>query len=229
MKNSFTYAGLSLKNQRKTNMDALLLAERIIDDRNALLISVCDGVGSLADGGTASAYAVRLLNEWFHSLTTVEHIGLRLRDAVSCSNRKIIDYAREHSIDTASTLSALLMLGESYYIVNIGDSRIYSMQEEAIKLLTCDDVDSDGALTAAIGFSEDPIFFYSEGQIDEKLFIICSDGFYRRINFEQEEFLLNSVNYKTKKDMKKSIRRIIKQVINFGEKDNISVAFARNC
>ena len=224
MKNDFIYSGLSLQNRRKTNMDTIILLERVISGENSLLITVCDGVGSLADGGVASTQIVNHLSEWFYRLVNTEIIGLKLRDEISAINRTIIDYALEHSIQTASTLSALFMTENSYYIVNIGDSRVYSVTNKELTQLTYDDSAENGALTAAIGFSQEPVLFYSEGQIDKQQFIVCSDGFYKRLD---DEYLLNNISYKSKKDIDKSIRRIVDYVIGRGEKDNISVAFAR--
>jgi len=227
MNNSLVAAGISLQNQRKTNMDALLLANRIIAGEELLLVCVCDGVGSLEHGGIASSYAVNLLNEWFESLTEVGHIGLRLRDTVAALNRVIIDYARQNSIETASTLSALLIKNNSYYIVNIGDSRIYSVNSNTIEQLTVDDAAKSGALTAAIGFTKEPVFFYSEGTVDEKLFIVCSDGFYKRFDFMQDEIIINRSSLKSERDMEKALQKSMNKVIALGEGDNISAALAR--
>ena len=65
---AYLYDGMSLQNKRKSNMDSLLLKERRIDGQNVYLAVVCDGVGSLENGGFAAATAVRLLSDWFDSV-----------------------------------------------------------------------------------------------------------------------------------------------------------------
>ena len=106
----YLYSGVSLKNGRCLNMDSLLLINGHIDKKKALLAVVCDGVGSMPEGDYASGAAARLLNGWFSTVTSTEKAGLRMRDAILDINTRIVAEAKQKNIETASTLSALLLI-----------------------------------------------------------------------------------------------------------------------
>jgi serine/threonine protein phosphatase PrpC len=203
-------------------MDSLLLTEREIDKRRVLLAVVCDGVGSLLDGAFAASLAVKLMNEWFSGLIDIERVGLRLRDEALKLNSRIIEEAREKSLNTAATFTAILFEGTRYYLVHIGDSRAYAFDHsDGAKQLTVDDVSETGKLTGCIGRFENPIFLCTEGEANEKVFLICSDGLYKRTDVLSS---LAELYIKNQKDIKKSIQRLADHAIESGEQDNISLA-----
>jgi len=214
------YDGLSLQNQRKSNMDCLLLKERMIGGERCCLAAVCDGVGSLKDGAFASAAAVQMLISWLNRLESGQRIGLRLRDELLHINQHIIVEARTRGFHTASTLSALLLVGEKYYIAHVGDSRIYCLKDGELELLTCDQV-RGGKLAACLGRSEQLDVIYNEGECGKQAFLVCSDGLYKRMDMSYLHTQLSCVNQRT---MRKTLERLIQFVVERGEKDNISLA-----
>lgn len=220
----YLYNGVSLKNQRQSNMDSLLLKSGRINDKDALLVVVCDGVGSLGDGEFASGTAVRLLNDWFGRSTNTDRIGIRMRDAIVEINNYIVVEAQRKSLNTGSTLSALLVIEDHYYIVHVGDSRIYCYEKERLSVLTSDDVSESGKLTACIGKSENIVPQYSEGQATGKFFLLCSDGLYKRMD---TNFMVNNMKLTNKLALKESLAALTQYVIDCGEQDNISVALVK--
>jgi len=205
-------------------MDSMLLTSRIVHGHNLMLAIICDGVGSLADSVVASSIAIKYMSEWFSSLSDAERTGLRMRDAVLDANCRIVSHAQQMGIQTATTLSALLLLDAKYHIVNIGDSRVYCYEDGQLTQLTSDDVSESGKLSACIGCAGDPILAYQEGAIGGRHFLLCSDGFYKRMD---AGFLLAELNFKNKKHVKKSITRPTNYVIERGEKDNITIALIK--
>lgn len=212
-----------MQNGRPSNMDSLLLKSGRIKKANAMLGVVCDGVGSLADGGFASGIAVKMLSDWFNNVKSIKRIGLALRDEVLSINSYIVEEAKKRSLDTASTLTALLLVESDYYITHIGDSRIYCYNDGAFTILTSDDVTKSGKLTGYIG-KYDIFLQYSEGTAIDKVFLICSDGLYNRIS---EHVLEKEINSWNKRSSKEPLERLAQHVIELGEKDNISLAFMR--
>ena len=221
---NYLFSGVSLQNGRQSNMDSLFLKRGQITKQDALLAVVCDGVGSLSDGAYASGIAARMLNEWFDSVKTFERIGLKMRDAILEINANIIVSAKRQDMDTASTLSALLLLEENYYIVHIGDSRIYCYEDGALSTLTSDDVSESGKLTAYIGKKEDIFLQYSEGDASDKTFLVCSDGLYKRMDLE---FMAEKMKLWNKQSSGETIEILSKFVIGRGEQDNISLALVK--
>ena len=222
----YIYEGGCLQNGRPTNMDSLLLRERRINGQSALIAIVCDGVGSTKDGAYASSTAVSLLNQWFSSAVTCERLGLRLRDKVIEINAQIAGIGKRDGLDTASTLSLVALVEDKYYIVHIGDSRIYSIGNGSVSMLTHDDVSETGKLSGYIGRAPDINLFYDEGEATGKAFAICSDGFYKRMDFS---LLTKEIaNLKSKSDIKHAIGRLTAIAVERGETDNISIAIIKS-
>ena len=214
-------------------MDSLLLKSGTIRDKDALLAVVCDGVGSMADGAFASAEAVRMLNDWFDRADNVDRAGLDMRDAVLRINSAIIRLAKGQGMDTATTLSALLLVDDLYYIAHVGDSRVYCYDNEgtvnvagaqALSILTNDDVSGSGKLTACIGLTEDVFPRCAEGKAGGKTFILCSDGLYKRMD---TNFMLSVVSNWDRRSLKGAPEVLARFVMERGEPDNISVALVK--
>lgn len=220
----FIYDGICLQNKRSSNMDSLLLKSRMIGNTPALLAVVCDGVGSMTDGSFASGAAVNTLGKWFDSRVDIERIGLKMRDAVLEINAAIIAKAVEKEIKTASTLSALLLLNDTYHIVHVGDSRIYAHDGVTLTPLTSDDVSETGKLCACIGRSEQITLQYAEGAAWKKTFLICTDGLYKRMD---PLLLAANVRIDNHHMAKESVKILTQYVIAQGEQDNITIALLR--
>lgn len=217
---AYLYKGISLQNKRAVNMDSLLIKERQIDGQPVYLAAVCDGVGSLESGGFAAASAVRLLSDWFDSVSDTRRLGLALRDRIVQINREIIEAAAAHGLETAATLSALLLTGDRFYIVHIGDSRIYSQENELLTQLTRDH-SQNGKLASCIGRWDDPTIDYNEGALTDRRFLLCSDGLYKQM---EPDHLSGQLAKMTKRSMGKVMEKLTKYVIDRGETDNISLA-----
>ena len=217
--NSFIFDGVSIRNGRKTNMDSLMIKEKALSDRRICIAVICDGIGSLSDGAFASAYAVRILSEWFDSQTGTVRIGLRMRDTVQQADLRISEDAARMGLRTGTTLSALLLDGENYYVVHVGDSRIYSVGDEGLETLTVDQV-NNGKLTSCVGRGEATIF-YNEGRCDGRRFLLCSDGLYKRMD---EDFLKQELTSTERRGCKRAIQRLADYVTERGETDNVSLA-----
>jgi serine/threonine protein phosphatase PrpC len=220
----YLFNGISLQNGRQSNMDSLLLKCGLVCKTNAMLAVVCDGVGSLTDGAFASGTAVRKLSEWFDTISSTEHIGLRMRDVVLEINEHVISEAKQRNIETASTLSALLLIKSGYYIAHIGDSRIYCLENETMTLLTNDDVSETGRLTAYIGRTDSIFPQYSEGTATGKTFLICSDGLYKRMDMD---FVITKLKMLNKKKLKEALETLPRYVIERDEQDNITLALVK--
>ena len=221
---TYLFDGISLQNKRTSNMDSLLLKTREICNGPCLLAVVCDGVGSTTDGAFASANTVRMLDEWFCALEDVERIGVRLLDNVIKVNAHVAAAAKTNNLDSATTLSAIFLANGAYYIVHVGDSRIYSFDNGFLEILTSDDVSETGKLTACIGRYDKISPHYGEGSIDGRIFLLCSDGVYKKV---EAAFIASQMKMNNKREMKKAIKIITDYAILQGERDNISLALIK--
>jgi serine/threonine protein phosphatase PrpC len=205
-------------------MDSLLLKQRFINKTNTMLSVVCDGVGSMKDGAFASGTVIRMLNEWYNGVDNIDRLGIKLRDVVLEINKFITSEAARLNMETASTMSALLLVNNDFYIIHIGDSRVYYYTDNELTKLTHDDISESGKLTACIGQSANIFLQYTEGKSDGRMFLLCSDGFYKRLDIQ---FLMINLHVMNKKSPKHLIETLVKRVIESGEQDNITLALIK--
>ncbi len=215
------YDGISLTNGRAVNMDSLLLKSRTVAGTEVCLAAVCDGVGSLADGALSAQWAVQMLRNWLENLEDAEELGARLRDYVQTMNLAIRTKARKQQVETACTLSCLLLWRQWYCLAHVGDSRIYLWEQGALRQLTQDQA-RRGRLTQAMGHREHVTVFFQQGeQRGEQRFLLCSDGLYKRMEPETLGACMARLN---RRSLQKALRQLTEHVISQGERDNISAA-----
>lgn len=148
--------------RKKTNQDALLMKSAQTPDGEVGLFVVCDGMGGLSYGELASATVVRGLSDWFdedlpelleettsnsaqnhnnentNALNQHQGIIQSLENTIHELNGKIMAYGKSKNATMGTTLTALLVMDNKYYIAQIGDSRIYRINKKSITQLTKD-------------------------------------------------------------------------------------------
>lgn len=222
---NWLYDGVSLQNGRSSNMDSLFLAGRVLKKTEVCIAMVCDGVGSLSDGAFAASSASTMLRYWFENLETHPGLGPRLRDYILTVNQAIFTKAQMRRLQTAATLSCLLLWGEQYCIVHAGDSRVYSWLDSTLQQMTIDHV-ADGRLTSSIGYRRETELFYREGICAPgQKFLLCSDGLYKKMDAPLLEKIMAGL---TEKNLENAIQQLSNYVVEKGERDNISVALLVN-
>lgn len=126
---------------RTQNQDAYQIE---VLDRNTLLCVVCDGMGGAKSGNVASTLAVDVfVQEVKRTWTTgmdPEKADQMLENAVKLTNFTVHDQAQqfEEFAGMGTTLVATLIHGKFATIVNIGDSRAYSVKADGVRQLTTD-------------------------------------------------------------------------------------------
>ncbi len=113
-------------------------------DRNTLLCVVCDGMGGAKSGNVASTLAVDVFVQevkrtWVSSMDQ-NKVDQMLSNAVKLANFTVYDQAQQFEEFTGmgTTLVAALIHGKSATIVNVGDSRTYSVKKDGVRQLTKD-------------------------------------------------------------------------------------------
>ena len=126
---------------RSQNQDAYQIE---VLGRNTLLCVVCDGMGGAKSGNVASTLAVdvfvqEIKRTWKPEMD-LEKSDQMLRSAVKLANFTVYDQAQQFEEFTGmgTTLVAVLIHGKQATIVNVGDSRCYSVTPEGIRQLTVD-------------------------------------------------------------------------------------------
>ena len=126
---------------RPQNQDAFQIEQL---DRNATLCVVCDGMGGAKSGNVASTLAIdvfvqEIKRSWKSNMDQ-EKINQTLRGAVKLATVTV--YAQAMQFEAFSgmgtTLVAVLIKGKEATVVNVGDSRAYSVERDGIKRLPKD-------------------------------------------------------------------------------------------
>ena len=126
---------------RAQNQDAFQI-EKL--DRSTILCVVCDGMGGAKSGNVASSLALDVFVQevkrtWVSGMDT-EKSDQMLKNAVKLANFTVYDQARqfEEFSGMGTTLVAALIHGKYATVVNIGDSRAYSIKSDGVRQVTVD-------------------------------------------------------------------------------------------
>lgn len=129
---------------KKTNQDSYCIqTARSKRYGNLLFAVVCDGMGGLKKGEVASATVVARFTDWFAqslpillSQRTMDFALLRKEwtHLLNRLNADIGNYGLDHNISLGTTVVAALCIGNKLYVVNIGDSRLYKIQNNVSRL-----------------------------------------------------------------------------------------------
>ncbi len=113
-------------------------------DRNTLLCVVCDGMGGAKSGNVASTLAVEVFVQevkrtWVSGMEP-DVADQMLRNAVKLANFTVYDQAQQFEEFTGmgTTLVAALVRDQFTTVVNVGDSRAYSVMLDGVRQLTTD-------------------------------------------------------------------------------------------
>lgn len=240
--------------KKSTNQDSVLMKVAQTDYGNVVFAAVCDGMGGLAKGELASATLVRMLSKWFEEkFPQMLYQGLSMEilqnswnELIYQANSKIANYSHALHTNMGTTMVVILIVGQVYYIANVGDSRIYQIRDELKQLtkdqtfvqremdegrMTYDEARRDSrrnVLLQCVGASEviEPDFY--TGMIDPgTMFLLCSDGFRHVIAAEELYQYLTPYRVLNEQAMKESLVYLTDLNKYRQEVDNISAALIR--
>ena len=240
--------------RKKTNQDSILLETAATDYGQVLLGVICDGMGGLAKGEVASAILVKAFSNWFHrEFPQILYSGIEANavrqswtDLILEQNQKIGEYGLSCNASLGTTAVALLLVENVYYIINVGDSRVYYLKE-GINQMTADQTfvqremdlgrmtleeakihPKRNMLLQCVGASSviEPDFYVGEYQPDS-VFMMCSDGFRHVIQPQEFYDRLRPELMVTEEKMKEVAVYFTELNKSRREEDNISVALIR--
>ena len=244
-------AGTDKGLQRQINEDSLLARQLRIEGHHVAVAIVSDGMGGEVRGDIASASVVKSFENWIDSQLPILIRENATRDRLRISwkrwldyvNEKLNTYGRMRGVTVGATATVILIIDDVYFIMNVGDSRIYRITADQARQITEDQTmtalavrrgdmteleaehdDRQGILAQAVGMNESCIQDLYAGRIvGDTVFLLCSDGFRHEITEDEIFETLKPINLINKDSMHSSSRYLINQVKSRGERDNISV------
>lgn len=240
---------------KKTNQDSFAIKIVEINREVVAFAVVCDGMGGLEKGELASKEVVYAFCDWFENVLYEDIANRRFEperlkgqwsEIINQQNVKLGKYGKENNFMLGTTVTAILMYKEKYYITHVGDSRVYQLTD-TVNILTTDHTlvareVAAGRLTPrqalvdprrsillqCVGASEvvKPEFLTGKVKKDTT-YMICSDGFRHKIS--ESEILENlgqrlSINESV---MHRACVNLVETVKKRKENDNVTVVLIK--
>lgn len=239
---------------KNMNQDGLLIKIASTIRGNIALLCVCDGMGGLSQGEMASTHMIYEMAKWFdHRLPIILKekdiellIKKELLELMEKGNRDLSRYGKKNGFYLGTTCTAMLIFEEVYYVLHVGDSRVYEIFDN-VKQITHDqtvlareialgrvlpqDAKNDAresVLLQCIGASKivEPEFIVRKTR-KETVYMLCTDGFRHKIT--DREFLdgFHPKHMTNERVMQKQCEYFIELNKSRMEKDNITVILAK--
>lgn len=220
----------------------------------AVLYIVCDGVGGSVGGRQASALALSSFSDFIFnqfgtlskddwSRLSLAQIKRTMRAAASEASRCVY-HASQHDptlMGMASTLVSALVTPNRVYVLNVGDSRLYTVSESGVEKITRDhsyiqylldvgritpdqvqDLTVQNYITQAIG-----VYEHADGDFcaldlsslhSPTYLLLCSDGLYTAVpEALMQDTILGA------QDIDEQAKSLIEAACHRGGEDNITV------
>lgn len=232
-----TFSITDIGQRREMNQDYVFSSEKPVGNLPNLFL-VADGMGGHNAGDYASRYTVETIVDVVSKSDETEPVSL-LEEAIQTANRSLLARAKE-DMDRrgmGTTIVALTILGNRLYIANVGDSRLYvvnqkinqitrdhSLVEEMVRMGEMDkevakDHPDKNIITRAIGALPEVLVDFFEVEIEEgDTVLMCSDGL---TNMVEDEEIRNIVM--GQRDTVEKAEKLVATANQNGGKDNITV------
>lgn len=196
---------------RNSNQDAYFAGEI---SQEVTFAVVCDGMGGAKAGNVASTAAVKSISEYiansYRSNMSLDDITKMLRNAIISANIEIYDMAaqNEQLQGMGTTVVAAVVRGGNAVVANVGDSRVYLVDDNITQLttdhsivqtliesgkITAEDAKvhpRKNVITRALGAESDVAVDIAEYNLSENnTLLLCTDGL---TNFVSEEDILKT-------------------------------------
>ena len=232
-----SYAMTDIGRTRMVNQDYVFSCVEPIGNLPNLFI-VADGMGGHQAGDFASSYSVKKFLESV-SLSLQKHPHKIFQDAICYANRELIEKSRVNPElkGMGTTMVALTIVGDKAYVANVGDSRLYHMQEQLTQItvdhslvqemIRIGELTKETArihpdkniITRAVGAGKDINVDSFEFTISkDSILLMCSDGLSNMVDDAQLAVLLKSA-----RAPEKIGKKLIETANRNGGKDNIAV------
>lgn len=237
---------------KKTNQDSICAFHANSPVGEIVMAIVCDGMGGLTKGELASATVVRAFSNWFQTKLKYELVKLDMQVIAGKwelmlkeLNIKIMSYGKQYQTSLGTTFTGILIIGDAYTAVHVGDTRLYYIGAEMQQLtedhtvvaqkirrgeITQDQAETDhqrNVLTQCIGASPRIIPQILFGTVSDGTYLLCSDGFRHKISALEIQRAFQKNMLSTPSQMHAQAKKMILTVKQRQERDNISALLIR--
>ena len=237
-----TYCQTDVGLKRNSNQDFVYASDQKVGRLPSLLI-VADGMGGHAAGDLASRVCVETMVSSIEGSGQTETIPI-LAEAIQKANRAVLKKAAEKPVyaGMGTTIVAAVIDGNTLYVANVGDSRLYLIDDDRIDQITLDhslvaemvrsgrispeqmrNHPEKNIITRAVGGEENvKADFFDVGLHKGDVVLLCSDGL---TNMVEDEQIFRII--RREKTLRDAGQKLISAANSAGGRDNISVVLAR--
>lgn len=224
---------------RKANQDSIYCEENAVGSFPNLFI-VADGMGGHNAGDCASRTCISCVVEKIRESARKTPISC-LEEAISYANARVYAMAQENVEleGMGTTLVVATLVGNCLYVANIGDSRLYIIDDEGIRQITEDhslveamvrngEIERREArfhpnkniITRAVGTSRQVESDFFEVELQPgNIVLLCSDGLSNMMYDEDMMYIVRRYG----EDMEAAGRKLVEKANECGGRDNISL------
>lgn len=235
-----TFSKTDIGRKREVNQDYVFVSDQPVGNIPNLLI-VADGMGGHNAGDYASKFVVEVLKK---ELAKSREDGPRamMKKAIASANHQLIAESKTDARleGMGTTLVAATVIEHTLYFANVGDSRLYllndeirqlskdhSLVQEMVRLggLNAEEAKhhpDKNIITRAIGVKEDIEIDFFEYRLKKgDIILMCTDGL---SNMVEDEEIFQIV--RSSRDVVEAVEQLIERANSNGGKDNIGVIVA---
>ena len=235
------YGATDIGNIRKMNQDGWLMKQTQSKGNHFVMAVICDGMGGTNRGDVARDLTLEQFGYWWDAIVSgIDLIDERSFAAINRSaelllgkiNDKICEFIDSTGQTTGTTLSMMFLINKSFFIKHIGDSRIYSVQQQQLLQLTEDQaVEKLNPKTGrmkryivnCLGFRRYKGSETIEGELTgEAVFLLTTDGLHEFIDEDWFEKQVLPLEHKFSKH-KKVVERLFNKVKSGQAPDNMTI------
>lgn len=212
------------------------------EEHNEFAAAVADGMGGHLFGEIASKTAIdcfekKIRDRRFKNCNNIEDY---LFNICKTANKEILDFSKKHNVFSGmgTTLDAIYIKDDKLHVIHIGDSRIYTVYNNEMKMITKDhsyvqqlldkgDITVDEShnhpnrniITKALGISDVPEPDIYDITLDCcEYILLCTDGL---TNMLDDTDILNIINQET--DLEEKVKDLARKANEKGGTDNITI------
>lgn len=238
---AFSITDIGVK--RKTNQDSVYCEENVVGNFPNLFI-VADGMGGANAGDLASKTCVECVVAKVEESEKKTPVSC-LEEAISYANEEVYRMAEENIEleGMGTTIVAATLCEPQMYVANIGDSRLYVIDEDEIRQITEDhslveEMVKEGEIerrearfhpnknfiTRALGTAKqvEADFFEVEVKPGDTV-LLCSDGLSNMMDDEDMMYMIRRYY----DDIETAGKKLVEKANECGGKDNISLILIR--
>lgn len=235
-----TFSMVDVGRKRDVNQDYVFVSDKPIGKLPNLLV-VADGMGGHNAGDFASRFVVESLKEDL-KLSAEDGPEAMIRKAIQNANHRLIEVAKQNVRleGMGTTLVVATVIEHTLYFANIGDSRLYLLNDN-IKQLSKDHsfvqemvrlggINAEEAkhhpdkniITRAVGAKKNVEIDFFEYRIQKgDMILMCTDGLSNMIEDDEMHRIV-----KSSRDIVEAATRLVDRANDNGGNDNIGVILA---